>query len=935
MTLRQFSNLPITRKLILMMLLTSVTAVLVVSGVFGATEALTYRSNMVDEVTTLGDVIGTNSTAAVTFEDEGLAKQVLASLSADSSIASANIFLANGGRLASYSSEADGPVYEAIDADTITSLLETVTLTGRPVEQFVGLHLIDTVRPVVFDNELIGMLHLRASLHDLVMTLRRIGIMAIGTVLFAILIAYLLSFRLQAFISRPILRLADLMKRVSENQDYSLRAKLSGSDEIGTLMSGFNSMLAQLSIRDVELAKANQQLQLSVEETLKAKEAAESASSAKSDFLARMSHEIRTPMNGVLGMTELLLSADLKRSERKFAETIKQSGEALLALINDILDFSKIEAGKLDIEESAFELREVIEGVVDLLYSRAHSNGVELIGAIGPNVCTTVRGDPIRLRQVLLNLVGNAVKFTHQGEVVVELSQEKASAGQAVFRFSVRDTGIGIEAQQVRSIFERFTQADVSTTREYGGTGLGLAISRQLVELMGGEIGVDSISGKGSTFWFTLPLQCTDASELNEVHEFEPMPGVCALVVDDNETNREVLRQQLAAWEIDVRVASDAQAALEVMQSSAAEEHRFDLVLLDFLMPKKDGLTLAADIREGADLGEPRLLMLSSVGSEYDETAMREAGIDVYLTKPVRQSVLYEAIVSAFDADRRAARHIRYRSTGTVATDPRMNLTVLLAEDIPTNMQVARHMLMSLGCAVVQAENGRQALEAIDRNDIDLVLMDCQMPVMDGYTATRQQRNREEREDRRRLPIIALTANALPEDRQKCLESGMDDFISKPFTRQVLAATMSNWCDAKEVATVRDGATTSGKVIAADGSKLDLDALQQIAELDPENDGTLLRSVIETYVDTAGTLLQQLRESIQQDNLDGIIQASHALKSSSANVGAVRLSELASLIEHSARDSKPNVAVDNIEQVESEFETAIVQLLAIKQEAAA
>ncbi|MDH3435309.1 MAG: ATP-binding protein, partial [Gammaproteobacteria bacterium] len=526
MTLRSFTNLPITKKLILIMLLTSVTAVLVVSGVFGATEALSYRSKTVNDVTTLGDVIGTNSTAAIAFEDEELANQVLASLSADSSITSAHIFLANGERLASYRANPADTTATGANIKEVAALLKDVLATERPIERFDGLNFIDAVRPVVFDGELIGILHLRASLDELVMTLQRIGAMAIGTVLFAVLVAYILSFRLQAFISRPILRLSDLMKKVSQEQDYSLRAKPSGRDEIGVLMSGFNDMLAQVSSRDIKLAEANDQLTQAVKETVEAKEAAESASRAKSDFLARMSHEIRTPMNGVLGMTDLLLSSDLGRTERKFAETIRQSGDALMALINDILDISKIEAGKMKIEESDFDLRDVMEGIVDLLYSRAHKQGVNLISVISPDLQTRVQGDSIRLRQILMNLVGNAVKFTHQGEIILELKLQETSDRQSLFRFEVRDTGIGIDKQHLDLIFSRFSQADSSTTRQYGGTGLGLAISRQLVELMGGEIGVASEPGEGSTFWISLPLQHAAGTVPDIADDFLPMPGI-------------------------------------------------------------------------------------------------------------------------------------------------------------------------------------------------------------------------------------------------------------------------------------------------------------------------------------------------------------------------------------------------------------------------
>ncbi|MGI9272953.1 MAG: response regulator [Woeseiaceae bacterium] len=936
MVVGRFKNLPITQKLILVMLLTSVTAVLVVSSVFGASEALNYRRNMVDDITTLADVIGTNSNAAITFEDSGLANQVLASLSADDSILSAHMYLENGEQLAAYAVDGSTDAESTTDArEEIERLVGTVAESQLPLERMVGLQFIDAVRPVMFDSELIGVLHLRASLEELVTTLRRIGVMAIATVLFAILVAYLLSFRLQAVISRPILRLSDLMKKVSEDQDYSLRARPSGNDEIGTLMSGFNDMLAQLSLRDVKLAEANDQLKLAVKETIEAKEAAESASSAKSDFLARMSHEIRTPMNGVLGMTDLLLASELKKTERKFAETIRQSGEALLALINDILDFSKIEAGELGIEESDLDLGEVVEGIVDLLYNRAHSQGVELIGAIGPDVCTSVRGDSIRLRQVLMNLVGNAVKFTHHGEIVIELSEQQASDGKSIYRFAVRDTGIGIEPEKLSVVFDRFAQADVSTTREYGGTGLGLAISKQLVELMGGEFGVSSQPGEGSTFWFTLPLiQATSENDDDSLAQLG-MHGLRALVVDDNATNREVARQQLVAWGVDVSTAVSANDALSLMRSSAERKEQIDLVLLDFFMPKKDGLELATDIRACPEFGEPRLLMLSSAGSEYDEAAMLDAGIDSYLSKPVRRAVLYEAITDVFSTDQTINTSAQQATTDASPIESNMNLNVLLAEDNPTNMQVARHVLMSLGCRVVEVENGQDALREIRKNTFDLVLMDCQMPIMDGYTATLQQRRLESRMDATRIPIIALTANALPEDRQKCLDAGMDDFVSKPFTRQALAETIAKWCAPKVDAEEQPKPPDTYDVIVTDESILESNALEQISELDPQGDAGLLSSVIGTYVENAKLLMQDLKDSIRNQDADGIIRASHSLKSSSANVGAKQVADLMSLIEQGARKADIDIAKSSIARAETEYERAVVQLLSIQSTVAA
>ena len=935
---RQFSDLPITQKLMLIMLLTSVTAVLAASIFFAASEAVNYQRSTVTQVATLGDVIGTTSTAAITFEDEELASQALASLGADDVVIKAHMYMADGRLLAEFSS--DSPAAAAVSSDDprIQGLVQQALTSGEATERWEGLDYLDAVRPIVFDGELIGLLHLRASLSELVATMKRIAVMAAATVLLAIGVAYVLSFRLQAVVSRPILRLSELMKRVKDQRDYSLRAEPSGRDEIGALMGGFNEMLEQISTRDIKLEEANGRLKRAVKETLKAKESAESASSAKSDFLARMSHEIRTPMNGVLGMTELLLASDIQGNDRKFAETIQQSGEALLAVINDILDFSKIEAGKLVLDKSDFDLVDAVEGIVDLLYNRAQAQGVELIGAISPDIDTMVHGDSVRLRQVLMNLVGNAIKFTHDGEIVVQLTRHESGTGEPVFHFAVRDTGIGISEEDLAPIFDSFAQADVSTTREYGGTGLGLAICRQLVELMGGEIGVDSRVGEGSTFWFTVPLVPVVSGSRNS-EDFDPFDDIRVLVVDDNATNRELLYQQLSAWQVEVTLACDAAEALHFCEQAAEENAMYDLVLLDFCMPGKNGLQLAAEIFAHPDFGQPRMMMLSSSGADHEAAHHPNSGIDLYLAKPVRRRMLHQSLGRVLQAE-------KLEITGAVAIAPAVSqdlllegLTVLIVEDIPINMQVARHMVSSFGCDIIEATNGQEALDAIEAHRPDLVLMDCQMPVMDGYTAARTQRERELGNGGDRALIIALTANALAEDRQKCIDAGMDDFVSKPFSKKTLldAIARCGLMDKVAGSTVTQTSTTLS-VPSAPGDRdpvLDAAALDQIAELDPTGAGQLVVDIIETFVDNAQSLIEELNEASTRQDVERATLASHALKSSSANVGAVRLASICSGIEKSARAGDIADVAQHVESARIEFEAAIEQLQARKSEIAA
>ncbi|MFC5511359.1 response regulator [Massilia jejuensis] len=909
-----------------MSLLSTGSALLCMFVAFAFASVLHGRENEGRQLSSLAGVVAASSADALIFNDRTLALTLLVSLEAKREISRATLYDRKGKLFATYSApghagEPPAPMLDAVDVATLAAAnLEGGRLTSPRLRLY---------RPVLGGTGQAGVLVIELDLMPMWRDiLRSVGVLA-GAMFVSLLVSAVLARRFTRSIADPVTKLIQAAQKVSVSQNYTLRVQHARRDELGTLIDSFNDMLAQIEGRGATLRTHRDELERQVsvrtEQLERAKNAAEAASRAKSAFLATMSHEIRTPMNGVLGMTEMLLGTPLSEAQRNYTRLVKRSGEHLLVIINDILDFSKIEAGKLTIEYINFNLWDLLEDIHTVYTPQAQNKGIALDFDIANDIPVAICGDPNRLRQIMANLLGNAIKFTDQGRIDARVRVASEDSQAVVLRFEVHDTGIGIPREARGRLFEAFSQADDSTTRKFGGTGLGLAISKQLVELMGGAIGVDTAARKGSVFWFTVSFDKRRVDPDTPGAQPHSLDGMRVLVVDEDETTRVALERHLADWDLACEGAPGARAALDRLATGARAGKPFDAAILNMELTQSSGLLLAATIKADPLTRPTRIILLSPEHLAADPVQRREAGVSYQLIEPARAADLFACLGTRARGLTAPAPHFLPAPLPACGETAARVRRVLLAEDNPVNVEVAKAMLESLGLQTQVARNGLEALEAVRSKTFEVVLMDCQMPVMDGFAATAAIRQEERDTGRpRALPVIAITANALQGDREACLAAGMDDYLSKPFTQAELAGVIGRWIAMPLSASLHhDDAAPSLPVEAREviqRAVINAKALENIRALSRQGGDALVRKVIAAYVGDTPQHLQTLRQAVGGQDTDTVRRVAHSLKSASANVGAETLARLCKDLEHMGHSASVTGAATLLTDMEEEFQ---------------